>query len=103
MIGYMVYAEAFVLTIHDAVALLSWRKLTRCHQDWHSFSNLVVLSQIIFQISVGKVPSSLSLIIAATVDCTHGFCVLFKVSRNSNMCSCTWSSRHKIHFTSNNS
>lgn len=48
-------------------------KLSKYHQDWNSFSNLVALFQIIFQIPVDKVSSLLSLIIAAAIDCIHSW------------------------------
>jgi len=72
MIEYMVYTKALHTVKTKAVSLLpmgSQVKMTKYHQDLTYFSNLFALSQLTFRISVGKVPFSPCLIVAATIDC----------------------------------
>lgn len=71
IIGNLKCTEALRTVNTRAVAVFVmgwWVKFTKFHQDWNSLSKSVALSQILFWISVGKLPSP-SLIIEAATDC----------------------------------
>lgn len=73
-------------------------KLSKCHQVWNAFSNVVILYQITFWIPVSKVSHSPSFIIAVTIDCIHN-CAWIQL-RATETSSCTTPSASAINWSS---